>query len=192
MNIKLIPVILINLILIISIIFFDNDARTIILLFLIELLIFTIFRSIRLIKESEKTKKIGTVSERTGAITSLIFSLISIPVFILIVGDANNNGIDIIIKTFTTNIWIVLSIIVIEIFSLIKYFMEEKKSGYTFSYSAAKLFLVFGLLMIVGPTASIINNLFGFNYSGLPMLAVFCVLGKTAVDYWVIKKEEAV
>jgi len=181
----------INSILIISIIFFGNDAKTIMLLFLIELMINTFFRSVKMMLEAEKGKP-GKLSERAKILTNMIFIMVALFAMILIAGTLNWHGhrnISEIWPIIEQNMLIIISMIFIEAISLTQYFYVEIKKGKIIEYGYAKILLAIALIFIFSPLYGSIMRTSETGNEGLMLLAIICVLSKTYVDYWVIKRE---
>ncbi len=198
MNLKTIPILAINLVLIISIIFFGNDARTIIILFFAEIIIFSLFRAVRFVREPNRALP-GHLSTKTTSIMAAIVAPISIFIFMLIASDVRNGGMIIIWSALKQNIWFIASIVVLEFVSMLKYFHDKPSKDYTLVLGVAKILfaiflmlflgLIINIIEILGMILSIIGLVIKPHYNAPIIAAVIFVISKTFIDCLFISKE---
>jgi hypothetical protein len=146
-TLRYLPLIIINGYLLISILFFNMDTKSVITLFFIEIGIFAIFSFIRRLGQTNKVKEKGAVSPKTKAITELILVLLTVLIFLILltVGFFDENFQEM-LRLLKQNILIIAIMLFLEFIELMNYFKRTYRYDNSFHYSYTKLFILFGLL----------------------------------------------
>jgi hypothetical protein len=181
---------LLNLWLIISVIFYNTDAQTVVVIFFVELMIFGIFRFLRLIRLAKKSVHVVNATSYSNIIVTFVVVIGTIAViFTGINTSAQRNNLLTVSEVISNNIIIIIYILISEIIATIIYFSGPKPADMSFSFTIAKLLM---LVVFWYPLLIITQYIPSENNSTIyaKALAIACILGKSAVDYWIIKKTE--